>query len=176
MRAFRFSKMALLAPILPLGIGLCLIAAESAAAAPAENLQQVCRQAGNDDTVRPYSHDLYKGTVEAFRKLAPDAKAAPSESDLETQAQYRCMNGKTMVCFIGANLPCVKMDANRDNAGADAYCKDAKSSDFVPAAATGHDTIYSYRCRNGKPEITDTSWELDERGFARKLWAELPDH
>jgi hypothetical protein len=37
------------------------------------------------------------------------------------------------------------------------------NASYVPAVAAGHDTVYSYRCHNGRRKI------------ARKLWAELPD-
>lgn len=175
MSAFRFSRIGIFATALPLGFLLGLVALGGAAAAPVKDLHQLCRQVRNDDTIREYSHDLYHVTVGAFRKLAPDAKGTPDGSDFETQAQYRCMNGKVMVCFVGANLPCVKMNASRDNPGADEFCRGNPNDDFVPAVATGHDAVYSYRCRNGKAEITGDPWELDERGFAKKLWTALPD-
>jgi hypothetical protein len=172
MRAFNISKIGFFA--LAAGWMPYLPAPESQAATT--DLHRLCRQAGNDDSIRQYSHDLYDGTVAAFRTLFPDARGAPDESELETQAQYRCMNGKVMVCFIGANLPCVKMNANRDNSGADEYCRQNPATDsFVSAAAAGHDAVYSYRCHNGKAEITGTPWELDKRGFAKKLWTPLPD-
>jgi hypothetical protein len=144
------------------------------AAAPVKDLHQYCRKVGNDDTIREYSHTLYQGTVEAFRKLFPDAKGAMNDSDFQTQAQYRCMSGKILVCFVGANLPCVKMNANRHNAGAEAYCRGGRNGDYVSAAAAGHDAVYSFQCRNGKAEIVGKPWALDKRGFAKKLWAELP--
>lgn len=163
------------APALAFGFLICLAPFSAANAASAEDLHAICRQVHNDDTIREYSHDLYQDTVEAFRTLAPDAKGVPDDSDFQTQAQYRCMNDKVMVCLVGANLPCVKMNANRDNPGAGEFCRQNPHDDGVPAAATGHDAVYSYRCRNGKAEITGSPWELDERGFARTLWAELPD-
>jgi hypothetical protein len=149
-------------------------AAGGAAPAPAKDLHKLCHQVKNDDTVRPYSHALYAGTVKAFKKLFPDAKATPEESELETQANYRCMNGKVLACFVGANLPCAKMNAARDNPGADAFCKANPNTDSVPMAATGHDAVYGYKCQNGKAMVSGTSWQLDKRGFATKLWAEVP--
>ena len=55
--------------------------------------------------------------------------------------------------FTGANLPCGKMNTARDNQGADDYCRANPDVDVVPAFATGHDTIYSYRCAGGRPVI-----------------------
>jgi hypothetical protein len=139
----------------------------------AADMHQLCRQVRNDDAIRDYSPALHDETAQAFKELFPDAQSAPDE--LQTQAQYRCMDGKVMVCFVGANLPCAKMNAARDNPGADEFCRQNPNAEGVPAVATGHDTVYSYRCRNGQAEIADELWELDERGFAKKLWAALPD-
>ncbi|TGW01072.1 hypothetical protein EN797_011805 [Mesorhizobium sp. M2E.F.Ca.ET.154.01.1.1] len=153
------------------------VAAASAAPAPAaaaQDLYGFCRQVKNDDTIRPYSHELYGGTVKAFKKLFPDAKNAPQEQELQTQANYRCMNGKVLACFVGANLPCARMNAARDNPGADEFCKTIANADVVPAFATGHDAVYSYKCASGKAVVNGSAWALDKRGFAKKLWAEVP--
>lgn len=155
---------------------LLAITTGGASAAPAQSLYKLCRQVKNDDTIRPYSHDLYSGTVKAFKKLFPNANGAPEESELQTQANYRCMNGKVRVCFVGANLPCAKMNVSRDNPGADEYCKANPNDDVVPAVATGHDAVYSYKCQNGKAEVAGNPWKLDKRGFAKELWTTLPDH
>jgi hypothetical protein len=175
MTVFRFSKAGCFYTAMILAILAAPFVVGSTAAAPVKDLHQYCRKAGNDDTIREYSHALYHGTVEAFRKLFPDANGALNDSDFQTQAQYRCMNGKIMVCFVGANLPCVKMNADRRNAGAEAYCRSARDGDHVSAAAAGHDAVYSFQCRGGKAEIVGEPWALDKRGFASKLWTELPD-
>ena len=86
------------------------------------------------------------------------------------------MDGKVLACFVGANLPCAKMNASRENPGADEYCKANPNEDFVPAVASGHDTVYSYKCQDGKAVVTGAVWALDKRGFATKLWAEVPQH
>lgn len=174
MLAFRLST--IVAPALLWAFAFWIIAPGSARAAPEQNLYKLCRQAKNDDMIRPYSHHLYDGTVKAFKKLFPDAKSAPTEAELQTQANYRCMGGKILVCFVGANLPCAKMNASRDNPGADEYCKVNPNDDIVPAAASGHDALYSYKCQNGKAVIASNPWKLDKRGFATELWTEVPKH
>jgi hypothetical protein len=161
------------AAMLPVAIILSLMAS-GAAAAPIRDLPQHCRQALNDDEIRGYAPELHNQTIEGFRKLFPGAAVTPDSSEFQTQAQYRCMNGKVMICFIGANLPCSKINVNRDNPGANEYCRGAKNGDSVPAAAAGHDTLYTYECYRGKPKIVGTIWQLDQRGFAKKLWTELP--
>ncbi len=170
MTAFRLSTIGLLA----FALLSALVAGGGATAAPAKDLYKLCRKVGNDDTVRPYSHELHGGTVKAFRKLFPDAKSAPQEQELQTQASYRCMNGNVLACFVGANLPCAKMNAAHDNPGADEFCKTNPNDDAVPAFATGHDAVYSYKCRNGKAVVSGQPWALDKRGFAKKLWAVVP--
>jgi hypothetical protein len=161
-------------PALFPAFALLAITAGSAAATPAQDLHKLCRQVKNDDTIRPYSHALHGGTVKAFKKLFPGAASVPRESELQTQASYRCMGGKVLACFVGANLPCAKMNAARDNPGADAFCKTNPDDDTVPAFATGHDTVYSYTCRDGKAVVAGQAWQLDKRGFAKTLWAEVP--
>ncbi len=141
---------------------------------PQGDLAAACALLGNDDTIRDYDPALRDRTTLAFKTLFPQAKGAPDDSSLETQAQYRCMNGKVMVCFVGANLPCTKMNAKRENAGADSFCRDNPAAESVPAFATGHDTIYAYRCQAARAEVTATTRQLDQRGFARTLWVELP--
>jgi hypothetical protein len=148
----------------------------SGGVATAQTLYQLCRQVKNDDTIRPYSHELYGGTVKAFKKLFPNANGTPAESELQTQANYRCMDGKVLACFVGANLPCAKMNAARDNPGANEFCKTNPNDDVVPAFATGHDAVYSYKCASGKAVVTGNSWALDKRGFAKELWTEVPPH
>ncbi|TPN75973.1 hypothetical protein FJ987_22915 [Mesorhizobium sp. CU2] len=171
MTAFRGSTVGLAAIALLLAI--VALWAGKAAAAPAD-LHKLCSQVKNDDTVRPYQHALHAGTVKAFKELFPDAKGMPQEAELETQANYRCMDGKLLACFVGANLPCAKMNAARDNPGADEFCKTNANADSVPAFATGHDAVYAYKCEGGKAVVSGTNWLLDKRGFATKLWVEVP--
>jgi hypothetical protein len=41
-------------------------------------------------------------------------------------------------------------------------------------AAVGHDAIYAWRCRSGRPEIAANMFsDLDKRGFAERLWTPL---
>ncbi|MDR6634767.1 hypothetical protein J2X72_003579 [Phyllobacterium sp. 1468] len=176
MTVFRYSniRFALSATLLGI-IAIFHMTGVAVAAAPGPDLHQLCSEERNDDTIRAYSHALYGGTVEAFKKLFPAATATPDEAELKTQAHYRCMNGKIMVCFVGANLPCVKMNNARNNPGSVEFCRQHRNEDNVPAFAIGHDAVFSYRCRNGRAEIVSSAWKLDERGFAKKLWTVLPD-
>jgi hypothetical protein len=94
-----------------------------------------------------------------------------------------------MVCFFsvsalraeteatGTNLPCGKLNQSRANTGADTFCYTNPDAAVVPMVATGHDTIYAYRCVSGYAEITSRTYEeIDRRGFARQLWTPLSTH
>ena len=60
------------------------------------------------------------------------------------------MDGRVYVCAIGANLRCdAKAERAKRNAGADNYCRENPNATFVPACATGHDTIYAWSCSAG---------------------------
>jgi hypothetical protein len=139
-----------------------------------DDLVAACARLGNDDTVRGYQPSLKAGAVKAFKMMFPGAKNSPDEAMLRSEAKFRCMDGKVYACFVGANLPCGKMNTSRRNPGAEEFCRTDPDADFVPMAATGHDTIFSYRCRGGKPEVAHTSYDLDQRGFAKSLWVPLP--
>jgi len=133
-------------------------------------LANLCEQKVNDDTVRDYQPSLHDAALKAFKKFFPNAARKPTDEMLASQAKFRCMGGKIYACFVGANLPCSKMNAEQSNAGAEAFCKDNPAADSVPMVATGHDTIYSYRCKDGHAEVARKLYQTDQRGFAQSLW------
>lgn len=144
--------------------------------ATGKGLLQHCAKVRNDDTVRGYDPSLREPTIKAFKTMFPDGKAEPDPSSFAAEAHYRCMNARVMVCFVGANLPCVKINTAKDNPGANAFCKQNPDEDSVPAFATGHDSAYTFKCRGGKAVVNGTAWTLDKRGFAREIWTALPGH
>jgi hypothetical protein len=131
-----------------------------------------CARVVNDDTVRPYDPALKSQLAAAFQHLFPQAPA-PDVAMLRAQSHLRCMDGHLMACFTGANLPCGKLSATRDNPGADAFCKSDPNAAIVPAYATGHDSAFSYRCRSGRAEVTGSTFPVDARGFAKPLWTRI---
>jgi uncharacterized protein YecT (DUF1311 family) len=137
------------------------------------DLAKICKEKVNDDTVRSYQPSLHDAALKAFQKFFPDAAEKPTDQMLAGQAKFRCMGGKIYACFIGANLPCSKMNTDESNAGADAFCKENPAADSVPMVATGHDTIYSYRCKDGHAEVADKLYQTDQRGFAQSLWTPI---
>jgi len=96
-------------------------------------------------------------------------------SVLESGSSWRCMNGDVYACFVGANLPC---DA-RANTGETPtqeeieFCQQNPDSDFIPAAVTGRETVYEWRCRNGAPEIVQQVFHPDAQGFLSEIWHKI---
>ena len=85
------------------------------------------------------------------------------------------MDGQVYGCFVGANLPCTSK-ANTDRtptAAENDYCKANPNSDFIPAAVTGHDTVYEWRCQNGGPEIAKQVFQVDSSGYISEIWYPL---
>jgi hypothetical protein len=98
----------------------------------------------------------------------------PARTAVDTTV-FRCTQGHVMVCTIGANLPCGKANTSREpNPGMVQWCHDQPDADFIPAATTGHDTIYAWRCHNGAPRIAGQVLHVDPRGFVAEYWKPLP--
>jgi hypothetical protein len=131
-----------------------------------------CARVGNDDTLHPPAPNLRAELRRAYPRLMGGG-GAPNDSVLQANAQTRCMDGKLLVCFVGANLPCGKIDTARDNPGATAWCREHPGDKIIPLVATGHDALNSYECDGANARITGTNWVLDRRGFATRLWTPL---
>jgi hypothetical protein len=85
---------------------------------------------------------------------------------------WRCMDGKLYACYVGANLPCGDK-ANTDTAPTQAendYCKANPGADFIPAAVTGHNTIYSWKCQSTQAATDKQVFNADARGFITEIW------
>lgn len=119
----------------------------------------------------------YAGSAmpDVIAKALQKASGASADMPLEIFKQgsfWRCMDGKVYGCFVGANLPCTdKANTNRTPTAAENdYCKANPSSDFIPAAVTGHDTVYEWRCQNGGPEIAKQVFQVDSSGYISEIW------
>jgi len=87
---------------------------------------------------------------------------------------FRCDRGRVLVCTVGANLRCGKANTSRDpGEGMLQWCRDNPSAEFVPASATGHDTIYAWGCQSGAPRILQQPLHVDARGFVAEFWKAL---
>jgi hypothetical protein len=119
----------------------------------------------------PMPQAIARGLKRAFG--APES--APLTPFLENSF-WRCMGGKVYACNVGANLPCQgKADISRTpNAGMLDFCKENPDTDFIPAVATGRETVYAWQCTNGAPTITREVVQPDARGFLKNIWYEIP--
>jgi hypothetical protein len=138
------------------------------APAYAETPAALCKRIGTDDTTRPIPVDLVPAVNAAFG-MHLTARTAMATT------VFRCADHRVMVCTVGANLPCGKANTSRaPNPGVIQWCRDNPDASFIPAAATGHDTIYQWRCHAGTPQIARQTLHVDPRGFVAEFWKRLP--
>jgi hypothetical protein len=106
----------------------------------------------------------------ALRKATHGAPDAPL--DFFKHAAWRCADGQVLACSFGANIPCAsKAEMSRQpGPGAFAFCREHPDTDVVPAYATGHETVYEWRCRAGQPEIVRQLLAVDAQGFQTAFW------
>jgi hypothetical protein len=108
-------------------------------------------------------------------ELAPGiAKALDIDIDLVRSGSfYRCVSGRLLVCAVGANLPCGRANVSRAMPQADAFCRANPNSIGIPMAATGHDTIWSWRCDGTRARADEPAQPLDPQGYFAEYWKEL---
>ncbi len=132
----------------------------------AENLGARCARVDDDDRTAPIPSELAPAAAARFGFPA-NAVAFVAKSTV-----YRCMDGAVWLCNFGVNLTCAKADVSRVSQGAEAYCRANPGVRVAPMAATGHDTIFSWRCVGEKPRITGAQ-KVDRRGFIADQWRRL---
>jgi hypothetical protein len=158
-------------PLLPLLVRISLLIAGAfpvlyISTAYGEDVQAYCAKVGNDDSVKT----IPAGFVAQARKLFFQPSSAVSDAEVRESTSFRCMSGKIWLCNYGANLVCGKAKVSRESTGATAFCKENPGSDSVPMAATGHDTIYSWKCAGNKARISRQTLTVDPRGFIAENW------
>jgi hypothetical protein len=140
----------------------------SVTSALAETPAALCRRIGTADTTRPIPEALAPAVNAAFGMRMPAREAVDT-------TVFRCAGGHVVVCTVGANRPCGKANTNRDpSAGVVQWCRDNPDTSLVPAVATGHDTIYQWRCHAGVPQMVRQTLQVDRRGFITEFWKALP--
>ena len=117
--------------------------------------------------------------AERPHKVPPELEASIGKF-LEMDADYfrpqtfvRCVGPRLMVCIIGANLACGKANTRRKLSGATAFCRENPNSNIVPFAATGHDTIYEWRCVGDHAVAGRKFQTVDRQGFIAENWREV---
>jgi hypothetical protein len=88
-------------------------------------------------------------------------------------AFVRCVGGKLMGCYVGANLVCDKADIRRTLSGAAAWCRDNPGSSGIPMSATGHATIYDWSCKGHRAVAGKTVMTVDPQGYIANNWKEI---
>lgn len=152
---------------LVLGAVLTIAAACSVAAPHAETPGAFCARVGTDDTLRPIPATLVPAVNAAFHTSMPTEVAT-------RMTVFRCADRRVMACGMGANLPCGKADTSRVSVGGAQWCKQHADAVFIPAYATGHATIFEWRCRDGAAVIAKQVFRVDPRGFVAEFWRNLP--
>jgi len=145
----------------------CVGGAAQCAAAQTERERAHCARVGDDDRTRPLRSELVADARRLF-EIGPDLSAA----FVATSTVTRCMNGKVWLCYVGANLACGKADVSY-SASAAAFCRQNPNSASVPMSATGHATVYSWKCIGTKATIDQQFERVDPRGFVAENWKEL---
>jgi putative hemolysin len=94
---------------------------------------------------------------------------------LQNGSSWRCMDGEVYACFVGANLPCqAKADTDRTpTQEMIEFCQQTPDSDFIPAAVTGRETVFEWRCSDGAPEIVRQVFQPDAQGFLSDFWYKI---
>lgn len=135
-----------------------------------------CRAVGTIDApdARYTGDKVPEAVAKAIQKamgLAPDMPL----QILQGNSFWRCMDGKVYGCSVGANIPCQsKADTSKTpNDGMTQFCAANPASDFIPAVATGRETIYAWKCVGGKPQIDKPVFTPDARGFIKEFWYAL---
>jgi hypothetical protein len=145
---------------------LFALAALAAQPALAEDARKFCASAGDDDQTRPIPAAL---TPDAIRLFGFPAQAS---GFVRRGSVYRCMDGAVWLCNYGANLSCAKGDASRSSQGAENFCRQNPDAAIVPMAATGHETIFTWKCVGTAPQIASAE-KTDARGFIAGQWKRL---
>ena len=135
-----------------------------------------CQALGDLDQpdARYVGQPLPEAIATALRTASGAAPDAPLDMFLQN-SYWRCMDGKVYGCFVGANIPCwSKANTDRTPTAEEIeFCTAQPNAEFIPAAVTGHETVYEWRCNQNTPEIVRQVLQVDARGFVTDFWYEL---
>ena len=54
------------------------------------------------------------------------------------------------------------------------FCAAQPDADVIPAAVTGHNTVYAWRCAKDIPIIIQQVAQVDTQGYLANIWYEIP--
>ncbi|MBN9559589.1 MAG: hypothetical protein J0H14_02535 [Alphaproteobacteria bacterium] len=159
------------------GIAVAAMAALLAVAAPAraatyDDPAPYCAAVGTID--KPDARYTGPAVPEWIARALMRATDAPADSSpaFFEHAAWRCDHGRVLACSYGANIPCdSKADTSRvPGLGAKEFCRENPGADVVPAVATGHATVFAWRCKGKRPVIARQVLKVDRRGFPSAFW------
>jgi len=149
-----------------------LFAAGPARAATYDDPAAYCAAVGTID--KPDARYTGEAVPEWIARALMGATNAPADSSAAffKHATWRCDRGRVLACSYGANIPCeAKADIGRaPGPGAKEFCRENPGADAVPAVATGHATIFAWRCNGKRPAIARQVLKVDRRGFPTEFW------
>ncbi len=154
-----------------------LAAAQAPTPVPFTDPFAYCASVGTVDTpdARYAGTPIPDEVISGFKQAAGLQSSTEPLDVLRKTTIWRCMDGKVYVCNFGANLPCdskARVDKTPSPELID-FCQANPESDFVPMSVTGHDTIYSWRCANGSPEILSQVDQADAQGYLQRIWVAI---
>ncbi len=151
---------------LTLGALLTGCAGGAASAGPASARLAACRSRP-DGTLLPIPLDLAPLVARSFH-------ARMTAAEVVRNGVLRCDGTTVLACLTGANLNCGLADQTRRNHGATVWCRSHPDAPFVPKFATGHTTVFDWRCAGHQAAITAQVQQVDAHGFVRGAWRVLP--
>ena len=132
--------------------------------ASAASASAYCASGASPRIPVPVPKDLEAAVASAFG-LPVDA--------VRRGAFVRCAQGRLLACAVGTNLNCGKANTRRSLPGATAFCRENPNADNIPMVATGHDTIYAWRCLGKRAVATKAVVALDAQGYDAGNWKEV---
>jgi hypothetical protein len=134
-----------------------------------------CAAVGTADSPSPQYTGQKLPDVIVQGMISQGIVSADAPPEFQSNAVWRCMNHQVWVCHFGANLPCEdKADTSTaPSPEIQGFCGSDPNAESVPAAVTGRDTVYEWRCRSGKPEIARQVFQTDPQGFIANFWYQL---
>jgi hypothetical protein len=159
-------------------VGTATVSSESASSAASySDPFNYCTAVGTID--QPDGRYTGPKTPEVVVKGLMKASGVSADMPQEVFSQgtfWRCMDKQVYACFVGANLPCdSKANTSKEpTATMNEYCQANPNSDFIPAAATGHDTIYAWACKNGTAVTDQQVFHVDSQGYISEIWYAIP--
>ena len=163
-------------PILVLGLFVLSCNQKEEKQGTYTNSFEYCKAAENIDSPNP-EYDGPKLPDVIAEKLRKDMGVSDTmpEDMFNDGTSWRCMDGKVYACNVGANLPCQgRANVSKEpNDGMLNYCGENPDAEFIPMFATGHTTVYEWKCDNGTPEIVKQIAETDKAGYIKDIWHEI---